>query len=194
RVTVAELASNGQDRLIQRLGSIDVAFEPAYVRLHVDRRSEIALAAEFLRQRQRLLGVSARLRDVPAFERRPHERLQSGRDPTPVADLLRNRQALLETLLRFFMTTHQRAKLSRAKLRAAPQRIASFSAFASERFDRDCVSQGEVAAIHPILLDGIDESEPERGPAFRFVAPGMRRKKVLSFEIEPGEPRALVRS
>src|SRR4051794_16521840 len=94
------------------------------LRAQIDRRSQIALRADLLRQRQCLIRVCPRDRKVTPSKRRPHERLEDRGNAAPITGLLRNREALLEPPLRFFVSAHQRAKLARTKLCATPKRVA----------------------------------------------------------------------
>src|SRR5581483_11718402 len=111
-----------------------------------------------------------------------------------VAELARDRQALLEIALRLLVCPPEVGVLSGDEESPAARHVARLRVLARERVGAKALAEAEQAAVEPIWPQQIDELQPERRAARRAFAPGMRGEQVLTLAVESREPFALLRA
>ena len=120
--------------------------------------------------------------------------LQYHGDAALIAQLARDRQALLEVLARFAIAAHEEAKLPRVEQAAAAGEAAFLGAGAAEGLDGETIAEPQQAAVEPVRSQHVRELQSRLGAATRVLAPGVHRQEVLTLDIEVRQPLALPRA
>ncbi len=172
---------------IERLGLLGTALDAIELGERVERaRRSRACSPLRLRTRQRFLEVAARDRELALPDGRHAQRLQHARDAACVAQLARDREALLEPRARLAVAPHHVEQLAGMEERRACAAASRAShAGMIERLLHDAVAQLEQPAVDPVeACIALARRRPACAAPRRRRSPGVRRQHVLALVVE----------